>query len=99
MSAWRGWRRSCGILGETHAGELPARRGREEVAVARAQVRLRTRAAAAAQHALAAHELAVVFAERAGPRPIAGIRQVRAARPFPDIAEQLAHAGARASAR
>ena len=49
-----------------NAAELPVRVGREEVAVARADVAGRRGARAAAQHVLVAHELAVVLAERAG---------------------------------
>ena len=50
--------------------------------------------AATAQHPLAAHEFAVVFAEVAGERTEAGISTIGAAGPFPDIAEQLADASA-----
>ena len=42
-----------------------------------------------AQHILAAHELAVVFTDRTGGRPKAGVRPVVAARPLPDIAKRL----------
>ena len=63
--------------------------GREEVAVGRADVAARRGAGAAAQHELVAHELAVVLAERAGGRPVAGVGRVGALRPLPDVAEQL----------
>lgn len=39
-----------------------------------------------AQHVLVGHEFAVVLAHRAGRRPVAGIRLVRTARPFPYVA-------------
>src|ERR1700730_2219772 len=41
----------------------------------------------AAQHQLIDHELAVVFAERALDRPIAGIGGIGASRPLPDDPE------------
>ena len=50
---------------QAQAAELPARLGREKVAVARADVAARRRAGTAAQHVLARHELAVVLADRA----------------------------------
>src|SRR5688500_18778209 len=50
----------------------------------------RRRAAAAAQHELAAHELAIIFADRALLRPEAGIGKEGAHRPLPDVAEHLA---------
>ena len=45
-------------------------------------------AAAAAQHELPAHELAIIFADRALGGPEAGIGAIGAAGPFPDIAEK-----------
>ena len=53
-------------------------------------------AAAAAQHHLRAHELAVIFADRALGGPEAGIGKKGAPGPFPDVAEQ---AGRRPAAR
>src|ERR1700730_6231137 len=41
------------------------------------------------QHHLIDHELAVIFAERALDRTIAGVRQVSAPRPLPDDAEGI----------
>ncbi len=71
-------------------GELPARVRRKEIAVRRAQVRLRRRAAAAAQHVLVAHELAVVLADRARrPARKPGYGRVVAARPLPHVAVDL----------
>ena len=77
------------ILGEPDSRELPARVGGEEVAVGRPDVRARRGARAAAEHVLVAHELAVVFAQGTGQRPIARIGCVRALGPLPDIAEEL----------
>ena len=51
-----------------------------------ARMARRRRARAAAQHVLVAHELAVVFADRAGARAKAGVRRVARRRPFPDVA-------------
>src|SRR6185437_1923206 len=79
---------SC-IPRQPDAGELPARRRMEEIAIARAHVSNGRRARAAAQYPLPAHELAVVFAERTGGRPVARIAQVRAGCPLPNIPEHL----------
>jgi len=50
----------------------------------------------AAQHQLVHHELAVVLAERALDRPVAGVGRIRAAGPLPDDAEGVVEvAGAR----
>ena len=57
-----------GVAGEAEAGERPARARREEVAVGAPGVAGRGDAAAAAQHLLVHHELAVVLADRAGGR-------------------------------
>ena len=57
---------------EPQAGELPARGRREEVAIARPRMPGRRGEAAAAQHHLADHELAVVFGRPR--RPAAGSR-------------------------
>src|SRR5207253_6912812 len=77
------------VAREAHAAELPARGGREEIAIARADVGGRRRAGSAAQDVLIRHELAVVFADRPRRRTIAGIRVVRTARPFPYVAKHL----------
>ena len=53
------------VARQAQAAELPARVGRKEVAVARADVARGRGARAAAQHELVAHELAVVLADRA----------------------------------
>src|SRR3546814_3645967 len=79
---------------QAQAGELPARRRWKEVAVAGANVAGGRRAAAAAQHVLPAHELAVVLAQRAGQRAEAWIRGVGRRRPLPHVAEQLLQARA-----
>src|SRR5258706_8109067 len=72
------------IIQQPQAAELPARRRREKIAVARTRVTLRCRMRAAAQHHLVDHELAVVLAERAVRRAVARVGQIRAARPLPD---------------
>src|SRR5699024_5271430 len=65
---------SCGFVpGQAQAAEGPAHVWIEEVAVAGAQVIRRGDATAAAQHLLAAHELAVVFAEAAAQGLEAGV--------------------------
>src|SRR3546814_12095264 len=53
------------ILREANAGELPALVGVEEIAVGGAAMAARGRAAAAAQHDMAAPTLAIIFPERA----------------------------------
>src|SRR5690606_18467227 len=62
-----------GIARQPYARELPARLGREKVAVSGADVVCRRGARAAAQHVLVAHELAVVFAHRPRGRRVARI--------------------------
>src|SRR5439155_18165949 len=61
----------------------------EEVAVAAAGMAARRGARRAAQDQLIAHELAVVFAQGAGERLVAGIADVRAGGPLPNVAEHL----------
>src|SRR5579884_3894381 len=87
----------CGssVLSKAHSRELPARGRREEVAVGSAAVPARSGAARALQHELPRHELAIIFADRAFGRSEAGVGRKGALRPFPDIAEQVAAAGAR----
>src|SRR3546814_18970547 len=53
----------------------------------------RSRDAAAAQHELAAHELAIIFADSAGRGAEAGIGTIGAAGPFPHDAEHLPQIG------
>src|SRR3546814_15781259 len=60
------------VVGEADAGELPARGRRKEIAVAESQVAGRGGAGAAAQHLLADHAFAVVFAGGAFERAEAG---------------------------
>src|SRR5205085_12562529 len=84
--------RSC-VFGQSHARELPARIGREEVSVAGSNMRARRGARAAAQDVLVDHEFAVVFAERARRGAEARIRRIRAVGPLPDIAKHRAHRG------
>src|SRR3954447_11468420 len=66
--------------GETDAGERPAGVRREEVAVRPASVARRGGDAAAAQHVLVHHELAVVLADGAGGGHEPGIGDVGARR-------------------
>ena len=77
--------RRLGVVHEPDSAELPARRRIEEIPIARARVPVRRRLRASAQHHLVNHELAVVFAERIRRRAIAGIGQIGAARPLPDM--------------
>src|SRR3546814_19849859 len=81
------------ILCETDAGELPALVGVEEIAVGGTQMPARGGAAAAAQDELAAHELAILFADRARRGAEAGIGAIGAAGPFPHAAEHLLQVG------
>src|SRR5580698_2913811 len=76
--------------GQADSGELPAGFGREKIAVAGADVSGGSDAGAAAQDHLAAHEFAVVFAERAAQGLEAGIGEIGAGGPLPAIAPVLA---------
>src|SRR3712207_6901386 len=67
-------------LFRSHARELPALVGREEVAVGPPRMGGRRGRGAAAQHHLVHHELAVVLAHGAFPRAKAGIGPVGADR-------------------
>src|SRR4051794_30502806 len=80
---------SCRVACEANAGELPALFRLEKIAVGPANVVERSRARAAAQHHLVAHELAIVFPKSARRRAVPGIRRVGAAGPFPNIAKHL----------
>src|SRR3954466_2192600 len=77
------------VAGEPQPAKLPALVRVEEIAVARPHMAARGRAAAAAQHLLIDHELAVILADNAFLRREAGIRLVGASGPFPDVAEHL----------
>src|SRR3546814_5325052 len=68
----------------------------EEVAVAGPRMAPGRGARPTLQHELAAHELAIIFADRAFYRSEAGIGQIGGAGPFPDIAENVAQAVSRA---
>src|SRR3546814_13997183 len=81
------------MIREANAGELPALVGVEEIAVGGAAMAARGRAAAAAQHELAAHKLAIIFADRARRGAETGIGAVGAAGPFPHAAEHLLQVG------
>src|SRR5580765_7205134 len=92
MTIWMKWL-AWGVVGETEAGELPACGGREEVSVGGADVRGGSDAGASAEDHLRAHELAVVLAEGAGERRVAGVAGVGAGGPLPGVAEDLLEAG------
>src|SRR3546814_20347327 len=81
------------ILCETDAGELPALVGVEEIAVGGTQMPARGGAAAAAQDELAAHELAIIFAERARRGAEAGIGALGDAGTFPPAADHMLPVG------
>src|SRR2546422_5342950 len=78
-----------GFPSEAQPRKLPACLRRKEIPVGRAHVGCRRDARSAAQDVLAAHELAVIFTDRAGHRPVARVRPVVAASPLPDVAEGL----------
>ena len=59
----------------------------KEIAIGRADVLVRCRAGAAAQNHLPAHELTIIFTDRAVRDFKAGIGREGAGSPFPDIAE------------
>ena len=80
---------SLRIARESDPGKLPAFFRLKAIAVGRPDVTARGGAGTAAQNVLIAHELAVVFAQRAWGCAIAGIWRIGAARPFPDIAKHL----------
>src|SRR5258708_5800437 len=77
--------RSC----QPNSRKLPARLRRKEVPVAGAYVSSRRHARASPQHHLAAHELAVVFAQRPSQRLKPRITQISARSPLPAIAKKL----------
>src|SRR5580698_6904395 len=78
---------ASGVLGQSDAAEGPAGAWREEVAVRRTDVTGWGGATTSPEDVLADHELAVVFAHRAGCRPEARIRGVAARGPLPGVAE------------
>src|SRR4051812_26904443 len=80
------------ILGEPYSHELPASMRREEIAIGLSNVRCRRRARATSQHELIAHELAVIFTHGSGRRLEAGITEIRASGPLPNISEHLLEA-------
>lgn len=82
-------RPASGVPRQPYPGKLPARLGREEIAVTGPDVAARRHAGATAQHVLIAHEFAVVFSHRAAVRPEAGIGFVGAAGPLPGVAVEL----------
>src|SRR4249919_4328641 len=78
------------VLSKAYSRELPARGGREKIAVAGARMASRGGAAGAFQHHLAAHELAVILAHGARLWLEAGVGQIGGLGPLPDIAERSA---------
>src|SRR5207248_10918779 len=82
---------SCRYACQPNPCELDAFFGLEKIPVSGADMRLRTCAGTAAQDVLVAHEFAVVFPEGTGRGAVTRIGRVGAARPFPDVAKQLAH--------
>src|SRR5688500_6169843 len=78
------------VLSKAHPRELPARGRREEAAVAGARMAAWSRAAGALQQHLAAHELAIIFANRALLGLEAGVGKESRAGPLPHIAERPA---------
>src|ERR1700761_23039 len=87
-----GAERTSSIIGKPHTAEGPARGGREEVAIGDPRVPLGRGHAAAAQHHLPGHELAVVFADRASRRAVARVGAVGARGPLPEISARLLEA-------
>src|SRR6185437_15691397 len=71
---------------QSDAAELPTRGRWKEVAIGGTYVPGRRRARAAAQHHLAAHELAVIFGQSSVERLVAGIGIVGRPRLFPNFA-------------
>src|SRR5579863_846108 len=83
------WRRYKELRCKPDAGKLPTRFGRKEVAIRSPDVGRGRDAGTAAQDKLAAHELAVIFAQRAGQRTESRIAEIGAGGPFPAIAKEL----------
>src|SRR5262245_18234734 len=81
--------RVWGLTRQANPRELPAGFRREEVAIGPAEVRPRRGTGPAPQDNLVTHELAVVLAECAGCGGEAGVGDVRARRPLPDVTVEL----------
>ena len=79
---------------EPNPGKLPARFRGEKVAIGSADVRRGSDARSAAQNEIPAHELAVIFAERAGQGTEPWIAEIGARRPLPAVAEDLSRLAA-----
>src|SRR5207253_8331003 len=82
----------CGssVASKANPRELPPSARREEVAIRGPAMAARRRAARALQHELPAHELAVIFADRALGRSEAGVGREAGLRPLPHVAEHPA---------
>ena len=74
---------------ESDSGELPAFFRLKEIAIGAADMSAGCGAGTTAQNVLVAHKFAVVLAKRAGSSAVAGVGRVSAARPFPNVAENL----------
>src|SRR5690606_6914752 len=84
---------------QPHAGEGPARSRGEEVAVRDPGVAGRGRAAAAPEHVLVHHELAVVLADGSRRRCEPAVRQVGRRGPLPHLAVAVGGGGAGGTGR
>src|SRR3984957_4178443 len=81
-------RHASGVPGQPQSAEGPARTRREEVSVRRTGVPGRSRAAPAAQHVLAHHELSVVLTDGARSGAEAGVGRIGARGPLPGVTEE-----------
>src|SRR4051812_35365175 len=77
------------IVSQPYPGKLPACFRREKIAVRGANVGARRSARSATQDHLSAHELSVVFTQRARSRLIAGVGKIGACSPLPYVAKEL----------
>src|SRR5689334_21508366 len=75
------------VASKADSRELPTRVRRKKVAAGGAAMPSRSGAARAPQYVLPAHELAIIFADRALRRCEAGVGGEGALRPFPDVAK------------
>src|SRR5438034_5934324 len=82
--------KSSSVASKPNPRKLPARVGREEIAVRGPAMAARGRAARALEDQLAAHELAVIFADCALGRRKTGVWRKGARGPFPDVPEHAA---------
>src|SRR4029079_13643834 len=78
---------ASGVASKAYSRKLPAGGRREEIAVGGAAVAPQIGAAAALQHHLPAHELAIIFAARTFGGFEARVGKVGAGGPLPDVPE------------